>query len=70
MASSDPAKDRKRSVVTEREQYPEATGEGLPEATVIKISKISSTLSILVAGLALFSDGYNAQISKTESFRY
>jgi len=70
MSSSDPIKDRKLSVVTEREQYPEATGEGISEAVVIKISKISSTLSILVSGLALFSDGYNAQISKTESFHY
>jgi MFS family permease len=54
--------DRKLSVVEERDQYPEATGEGLPTSTVIRITKLSSILSTLVAGLALFSDGYNAQI--------
>lgn len=54
--------DRKLSVVSEREQYPEATGSGLETGQVVKISKISSTLSILVAGIALLSDGYNAQI--------
>lgn len=54
--------DRKLSVVEERDQYPEATGEGLPTSTVIRITKLSSILSTLAAGLALFSDGYNAQI--------
>ncbi|KAK0941985.1 hypothetical protein LTR29_006403 [Friedmanniomyces endolithicus] len=43
--------------------------EGLPtgfdagqEVALKKITKISSTLTVLVSGLALFSDGYNAQI--------
>src|ERR1700733_8074968 len=54
--------DRKLSVVSERDIYPEATGEGIPTSTVVKITRLSSILSTLVAGLALFSDGYNAQI--------
>ncbi|PMD32314.1 MFS general substrate transporter [Hyaloscypha variabilis F] len=45
-----------------KDSYPDATGEQLPEATVQKITRISGTLSVLVAGIALFSDGYNAQI--------
>ena len=53
---------RKLSVVEERGLYPEATGEGIPTSTVVKITRLSSILSTLVAGLALFSDGYNAQI--------
>jgi MFS family permease len=54
--------DRKFSVVSERGQYPEATGDGLATSTVVRITKLSGILSTLVAGLALFSDGYNAQI--------
>jgi MFS family permease len=54
--------DRKLSVVEERDLYPEATGEGIPTGTVVRITKLSGILSTLVAGLALFSDGYNAQI--------
>lgn len=42
--------------------HPDAIGAGLPEAVVSRITRISSTLSVLVSGLALFSDGYNAQI--------
>jgi hypothetical protein len=34
----------------------------LPDVEVAKITKVSSILTVLVAGLALFSDGYNAQI--------
>ena len=36
--------------------------ESLPNATIAKITRTSSILTTLVAGLALFSDGYNAQI--------
>lgn len=36
--------------------------ETLLNDAVKKITKISSTITVLVAGLALFSDGYNAQI--------
>jgi hypothetical protein len=34
----------------------------LSHIDVAKITKTSATLTVLVAGLALFSDGYNAQI--------
>lgn len=46
----------------------------LPSATVARITRLSSVLNVLVAGIALFSDGYNAQIigySKSKLlFRY
>ena len=54
--------ERNRSVISEREEYPEATGDGITTESVIRITRISSILSTVVAGLALFSDGYNAQI--------
>jgi MFS family permease len=56
--------DRKLSVVTERGNYPQATGADLniAEATIVKLTKTSSIFSIIVSGIALFSDGYNAQI--------
>ena len=34
----------------------------IDEGTLKKVTKISSILTVLVSGLALFSDGYNAQI--------
>lgn len=46
------------------ENYPEAIGEGIRRESVIKVTRISSILTVLVSGVALFSDGYNAQISK------
>lgn len=56
--------DRKLSVVTERDNYPQATRADLDisEAAIVKVTKTSSILSIIVSGVALFSDGYNAQI--------
>jgi hypothetical protein len=51
-----------KSINSETEAYPEATGLHLPSATVDRITRTSSILSVLVAGIALFSDGYNAQI--------
>ena len=53
-------------------QYPEDTPEAIKDAiandrdpaVVRKVSHISQVLSIWISGLALFSDGYNAQISK------
>lgn len=36
--------------------------ESIQDGTIKKISKISSIMTVVVAGLALFSDGYNAQI--------
>ena len=46
------------------EKYSEAIGEGVRRESVIKVTRISSILTVLVSGVALFSDGYNAQISK------
>ena len=40
----------------------DCTPEDAAAAALQKTSRISSTLTVLVAGLALFSDGYNAQI--------
>lgn len=34
----------------------------IQEATLKKVTRVSSIITVLVAGLALFSDGYNAQI--------
>ena len=34
----------------------------LSQVDVARITKVSSIITVLVAGLALFSDGYNAQI--------
>jgi hypothetical protein len=51
-----------KSVGYDKETYPEATGLSLPPATVSRITHVSSVVSVLVAGIALFSDGYNAQI--------
>ena len=47
-----------------REEYSEAVGEGIRHESVVKITRISSTFTVLVSGIALFSDCYNAQISK------
>ena len=46
------------------EKSPEAIGERVRRESVIKVTRISSVLTVLVSGVALFSDGYNAQISK------
>ena len=45
-----------------KDSYPEATGLNLPDVVVKRITRVSSILSVLVAGFALLSDGYNAQI--------
>ena len=50
------------SVDRDKEAYAEASGLELPPATVSRITRVSSVLSVIVAGIALFSDGYNAQI--------
>jgi hypothetical protein len=54
--------ETQKSVDYDKEAYPETTGLELPPATVSRITHVSSVLSVLVAGIALFSDGYNAQI--------
>ena len=46
------------------EEYPGAIGDGVRRESVVKVTRISSILTVLVSGVALFSDGYNAQISK------
>ena len=43
---------------------PDDIGEGERRESLIKVTRISSVLTVLVSGVALFSDGYNAQISK------
>ncbi|KAE8443032.1 hypothetical protein EG329_002426 [Mollisiaceae sp. DMI_Dod_QoI] len=48
--------------VDQKESYSEATGVNLSPAVVTRITRVSSILSVLVSGVALFSDGYNAQI--------
>jgi hypothetical protein len=54
--------DTLKSAENGRETYPEAKGLDLPAGTVAHITHVSSMLTVLVAGIALFSDGYNAQI--------
>jgi len=51
-------------VVASKAGSPETADYSTPEdgAALQRTSRISSTLTVLVAGLALFSDGYNAQI--------
>ncbi|OAP61446.1 hypothetical protein AYL99_03649 [Fonsecaea erecta] len=44
------------------EQDVEARDRRLSQVDVARITKVSSVITVLVAGLALFSDGYNAQI--------
>jgi len=49
-------------VDSEADSSEQANDNALGAAAVQRTSRISSTLTVLVAGLALFSDGYNAQI--------
>lgn len=49
-------------VDSEADSSEQANDNALDAAAVQRTSRISSTLTVLVAGLALFSDGYNAQI--------
>lgn len=51
------------------EKHPEAIGVGVRRGSVIKVTRISSILTVLVSGFALFSDGYNAQISECSDNR-
>jgi MFS family permease len=54
-----------RVVVASKAGSSETANDCTPEdaaAALQKTSRISSILTVLVAGLALFSDGYNAQI--------
>jgi hypothetical protein len=46
----------------DKDTYLEESAVELPPATVSRITRISSILTVLVSGVALFSDGYNAQV--------
>jgi hypothetical protein len=46
----------------EKNSFPKSRDAGLAPEIVMRITRVSSILSVLVAGIALFSDGYNAQI--------
>ena len=59
----DPTLDDKD--VVERQASDEVVYEGgrhYSQAAIAKVTRTSSILTVLVAGPALFSDGYNAQI--------
>lgn len=49
-------------VVQDKASSSEEGIDNIQDGTVKKITKISSIMTVVVAGLALFSDGYNAQI--------
>jgi len=49
--------------VDQEKDYHSETATELPVATVNRITRVSSVLTVIVVGLALFSDGYNAQIT-------
>ncbi|KAK4494763.1 hypothetical protein PRZ48_014119 [Zasmidium cellare] len=49
-------------IVQDKASSSEEGIESVQDGTVKKISRISSIMTVVVSGLALFSDGYNAQI--------
>lgn len=51
------------------EKHPGAIGVGARRESLLKVTRISSILTVLVSGVALFSDGYNAQISESSDNR-
>ena len=61
-AAVDLAQESPDKIGQQNETYAEATGLALPQAKVAQITRTSSILGVLVSGIALFSDGYNAQI--------
>jgi hypothetical protein len=46
----------------DEKETPETSSLQLPGAAIGSTAKVSSVLTVFVAGVALFSDGYNAQI--------
>jgi hypothetical protein len=62
ITSTETSPDTSKSGYADRNTYPDAKGLSLPAAAVERITRTSNTLSVFVAGVALFSDGYNAQI--------
>jgi hypothetical protein len=61
-AVTDLAQDSPDTIGQQNEKYSETTGIVLPQSKVAQITRTSSILGVLVSGIALFSDGYNAQI--------
>ncbi len=53
---------RSADPVYEKDTVAETNTTHIPEPVLGHIKKVSSTLTVIVSGLALFSDGYNAQI--------
>lgn len=49
-------------IVQDKASSSEEGIESIQDGAVKKISRISSIMTVVVSGLALFSDGYNAQI--------
>lgn len=49
-------------VVQDKASSSEEGIESIQDGAIKKISRISSIMTVVVSGLALFSDGYNAQI--------
>lgn len=49
-------------IVHDKASSSETGLDSIQDGQIKKISRISSIMTVLVAGLALFSDGYNAQI--------
>jgi hypothetical protein len=60
--ATDLAQESPEAMGQPNEKYAEATGMVLPQSKVAQITRTSSVLGVLVSGIALFSDGYNAQI--------
>lgn len=58
----DLAQDNPDTIGQQDEKYADATGLVLPPSKVAQINRTTSILGVLVSGIALFSDGYNAQI--------
>ena len=57
-----PAKVQDKSSSPSSEQEFPSADESVQEGTLKKITKVSAVITVIVSGLALFSDGYNAQI--------
>ena len=54
--------DVQTSYPDEKDAANDASALELPSAAASRIMRVSSILTVLVSGVALFSDGYNAQI--------
>jgi hypothetical protein len=47
---------------SDNDEFAKSTEVELPPQAVARITRLTSILNVLVAGIALFNDGYNAQI--------